>query len=280
MTAVSTAKSKKARARANAAPPRPPNKFFVYRAEKRLEVKAAYPQLTEGEVSKQVSAMWAEEPPEVQDEYARRADAAKVAHAARYPGYKYTPRNKEQKEAEKARMAQERAAERAEKARTRREARHRYRTQAGETSSQAGPSRSSESASPAPSPDALGPPFLPNLFGMLVSGMLGSAMISPAYGAQVPGQVGPDALGPGLQPVGPSVFPGGPFIFPQAPSANAAPFEALDPALLQIQHLTLEAAPQDQGALPQAADLPMGPPPPFGFDWAPEEGDNLPLQGL
>ncbi|KAI0674775.1 hypothetical protein C8Q78DRAFT_499992 [Trametes maxima] len=282
MISMTTSKSKKAKAHepSSAAPPRPSNKFFLYRQEKRLEIKAMYPHITEGEVSKQVSAMWAAEPPEVKEEYTRRAQVAKVEHAATYPDYKYTPRlNKERKDAEKARDAQVRVAAKMERARERREARKRARAE--KASSRAGPSRLSESASPIPS-DASGLlPFFPNLFGMLAGGVLGSSMMSPAYGARVSGQVDP-AFMPAFQPSGPSEFSGVPYMFPHVSDMNPAdPFPAtIDPALLRLENMSLGQGPRDQEPIPPVTHLQTGPLPSFGFGWVPAEASNIPPQWL
>jgi len=45
--------------------------------------------------------MWAKEPDETRQEYEKRAEAAKIEHALKYPNYRYKPLTKEEKHAQK-----------------------------------------------------------------------------------------------------------------------------------------------------------------------------------
>ncbi|KAI8621913.1 high mobility group box domain-containing protein, partial [Chytriomyces sp. MP71] len=75
--------------------PRPSNSFMIYRREKQAEILAQYrgqKALHNNAISKVVADMWREESPEVRAEYAAKAEAEKLQHMIKYPGYKYTPR--------------------------------------------------------------------------------------------------------------------------------------------------------------------------------------------
>ncbi|KAJ7200817.1 hypothetical protein GGX14DRAFT_659531 [Mycena pura] len=75
-------------------PPRPPNAWILYRAEKAKEIgrKAL------ADVSREISAMWKSELPHVRAEYERRADIKKAEHQALYPEYRFQPVKREEKE--------------------------------------------------------------------------------------------------------------------------------------------------------------------------------------
>ncbi|KAH9894946.1 hypothetical protein C8Q73DRAFT_790143 [Cubamyces lactineus] len=85
-------------------PPRPPNAWLIYRAEKVKELLRTMPEgvmLVQSEASRLISPMWASEPREVRAEFERRAEAAKEEHARLYPGYKYQPVPKAEREKRK-----------------------------------------------------------------------------------------------------------------------------------------------------------------------------------
>ncbi|KAJ7497114.1 hypothetical protein FB451DRAFT_967132, partial [Mycena latifolia] len=75
-------------------PPRPPNAWILYRAEKSKEIGRK----AQSDVSKEISAMWKAEAPHVRAEYERRADLKKAEHQAMYPEYRFQPVKREEKE--------------------------------------------------------------------------------------------------------------------------------------------------------------------------------------
>ncbi|KAJ6603110.1 hypothetical protein B0H10DRAFT_644679 [Mycena sp. CBHHK59/15] len=75
-------------------PPRPPNAWILYRADKAKVVG----RLAQSEMSKQISIMWKSEPPHVRAEYERRADEKKAEHSRMYPDYRFQPVKKEEKD--------------------------------------------------------------------------------------------------------------------------------------------------------------------------------------
>ncbi|KAJ7128884.1 hypothetical protein C8R43DRAFT_957402 [Mycena crocata] len=75
-------------------PPRPPNAWILYRAEK----SKAIGRKAQSDVSKEISAMWKAETPDVRAEYERRAEEKKAEHSAMYPQYRFQPVKKEVKE--------------------------------------------------------------------------------------------------------------------------------------------------------------------------------------
>ncbi|KAJ6593691.1 hypothetical protein B0H19DRAFT_1056187 [Mycena capillaripes] len=75
-------------------PPRPPNAWILYRAEKSKEIGRK----AQSDVSKEISAMWRTELPHIRAEYERRADIKKAEHAAMYPEYRFQPVKREEKE--------------------------------------------------------------------------------------------------------------------------------------------------------------------------------------
>ncbi|KAJ7124922.1 hypothetical protein C8R44DRAFT_618789, partial [Mycena epipterygia] len=74
-------------------PPRPPNAWILYRAEKSKEIGRK----AQSDVSKEISAMWKAEAPHVRAEYERRADLKKAEHHAMYPEYRFQPVKREEK---------------------------------------------------------------------------------------------------------------------------------------------------------------------------------------
>ncbi|KAK7057403.1 HMG box domain-containing protein [Favolaschia claudopus] len=75
-------------------PPRPPNAWILYRAEKSKTITRK----AQADVSKEIAAMWKAELPHVRAEYERRADIKKAEHAAMYPDYRFQPIKREDKE--------------------------------------------------------------------------------------------------------------------------------------------------------------------------------------
>ncbi|KAF8659216.1 hypothetical protein AX16_001877 [Volvariella volvacea WC 439] len=81
-------------------PPRPPNAWILYRADKMREIpkpQPGEPRLVQADISRLISRMWKEESDETRAEYERRADAKKAEHAIRYPDYRFQPMSKEEK---------------------------------------------------------------------------------------------------------------------------------------------------------------------------------------
>ncbi|KAF9451290.1 hypothetical protein P691DRAFT_663589, partial [Macrolepiota fuliginosa MF-IS2] len=80
--------------------PRPPNAWIIYRSDKAHQLpplEPGQPRRAQAEVSKMISNMWANESEETRQEYERRAEEAKAAHALKYPGYRFKPMKKEEK---------------------------------------------------------------------------------------------------------------------------------------------------------------------------------------
>ncbi|KAF7315317.1 HMG box domain-containing protein [Mycena indigotica] len=75
-------------------PPRPPNAWILYRAEKAKEIGRK----AQADVSREISTMWKNEAPHIRAEYERRADIKKAEHQAMYPEYRFQPVKREEKE--------------------------------------------------------------------------------------------------------------------------------------------------------------------------------------
>ncbi|KAK9765407.1 slightly ste11-like protein [Basidiobolus ranarum] len=78
--------------------PRPNNSFMTYRKEKQQEILDTFPGINNKEVSKIIGMRWRREPEEVKKIYRAKAAEEKSLHAKRYPGYKYSPRKRSQKD--------------------------------------------------------------------------------------------------------------------------------------------------------------------------------------
>ncbi|KAG6875607.1 hypothetical protein C0992_003111 [Termitomyces sp. T32_za158] len=61
----------------------------------------------QGDISRMVSQLWHNESKEVKAEYQQLALMRKLEHEAKYPGYKYSPRSKEQRERERGSRSNE-----------------------------------------------------------------------------------------------------------------------------------------------------------------------------
>lgn len=82
-------------------PPRPPNAWILYRSDMVRElppVAPGTPRRAQAEVSKMISDMWKAAPERVRQHYEQLADAKKAEHQAMYPGYRFQPMKKEEKE--------------------------------------------------------------------------------------------------------------------------------------------------------------------------------------
>lgn len=95
--------------------PRPPNAWIIYRSDKVHQLpplEPGQPRRAQAEVSKMISNMWANESEQTRQEYERRAEEAKAAHALKYPGYRFKPMKKEEKRAQREQEQNERLAKR------------------------------------------------------------------------------------------------------------------------------------------------------------------------
>ncbi|EKM80834.1 hypothetical protein AGABI1DRAFT_112563 [Agaricus bisporus var. burnettii JB137-S8] len=95
--------------------PRPPNAWIIYRSDKVHQLpplEPGQPRRAQAEVSKMISNMWANESEETRQEYERRAEEAKAAHALKYPGYRFKPMKKEEKKAQREQEQNVRVAKR------------------------------------------------------------------------------------------------------------------------------------------------------------------------
>lgn len=83
--------------------PRPPNAFILYRSHMTGKLPPPSPGTywKQGDISRMVSELWHNESKEVKAEYQQLAHIKKLEHEAKYPGYKYSPRSKEQRERER-----------------------------------------------------------------------------------------------------------------------------------------------------------------------------------
>ncbi|RKP36152.1 sequence-specific DNA-binding high mobility group box protein mat-Mc, partial [Dimargaris cristalligena] len=71
--------------------PRPKNAFIIYRSEKSRELMPEQDiKINQAEISKRIGETWNKEPKHVKDVYFRLAEEEKIAHAAKFPGYKYS----------------------------------------------------------------------------------------------------------------------------------------------------------------------------------------------
>jgi hypothetical protein len=103
-------------------PPRPPNAWILYRSDKLRELPPTAPGIprrAQAEVSKLISNMWKTESEDVRTQYERRADAKKAEHQAMYPGYRFQPMKKEEKDRLREEKRLEKERERAQSKRTR-----------------------------------------------------------------------------------------------------------------------------------------------------------------
>lgn len=85
-------------------PARPPNAWIIYRKTKFRTLpplQPGEPRRAQADVSKMISKMWREEPDSTKAEYERMAEAEKAEHQRMFPGYKFTPESKAEKEKKK-----------------------------------------------------------------------------------------------------------------------------------------------------------------------------------
>ena len=95
-------------------PPRPPNSWILYRAYmmKNLQPRDSRERrLSQSEMSSLISSMWKVATAETKREFEELAERLKLEHQVKYPGYKYQPRKKEEKERAKELQKQQRQAQ-------------------------------------------------------------------------------------------------------------------------------------------------------------------------
>lgn len=95
---------------ASGQPPRPANAWILYRSDKMKDIPPALPgqaRRPQADISKLIAAMWKAESPEVRQRYEAMSDLKKAEHLAMYPGYRFQP----MKKAEKEKMRAEKKAE-------------------------------------------------------------------------------------------------------------------------------------------------------------------------
>ncbi|ESK92956.1 hmg-box dna-binding protein [Moniliophthora roreri MCA 2997] len=85
--------------------PRPPNAWILYRSDMAATITAQLQQTgqrkTQAQISKEISEMWKNVDPQTKMEYERRAEAKKHEHSEMYPGYRFQPMKKEEKQKQK-----------------------------------------------------------------------------------------------------------------------------------------------------------------------------------
>jgi hypothetical protein len=90
-------------------PPRPANAWILYRSDKMkgMVPEPGQPRQPQADISKLIAAMWKNEKPEIRAHYEALSDMKKAEHLALYPGYRFQP----MKKAEKDKFRAERKAE-------------------------------------------------------------------------------------------------------------------------------------------------------------------------
>ncbi|GAA5980548.1 hypothetical protein JCM10908_001687 [Rhodotorula pacifica] len=78
-------------------PPRPPNAWICYRAERSQELRSQpeYARIAQSEISKIVARFWRDEDPAVRRKYELEAQELKRAHREKYPDYTYSRKTRE-----------------------------------------------------------------------------------------------------------------------------------------------------------------------------------------
>ncbi|KAF8626844.1 hypothetical protein AX15_004673 [Amanita polypyramis BW_CC] len=92
-------------------PPRPPNAWIIYRSEKIRTLPPLQPgeaRRAQADVSRMISEMWKNETEEERSRYERMAEQRKAEHQQKYPGYRFQPQKKEEKQRLREMMKQER----------------------------------------------------------------------------------------------------------------------------------------------------------------------------
>ncbi|KAJ3482094.1 hypothetical protein NLI96_g7218 [Meripilus lineatus] len=85
-------------------PPRPRNSWIIFRTEmlnKRGPPEPGTKKQPQADVSKVIAKLWHDAPPDIREEYERKAANEKAEHERKYPNYKYKPKSKADKERER-----------------------------------------------------------------------------------------------------------------------------------------------------------------------------------
>lgn len=215
-------------------PPRPANAWILYRSDKMRDLKpppSGQPRPPQADISKLIAAMWKNEQPEIKQHYETLSDLKKAEHLALYPGYRFQPMKKADKDkarAEKrAEKERERAAAVAAKGIPRKPTRttKRQSVEPGDESRMAEPAVESSSSSSQPTPitmpSLLNPSNIP----------IGSATLVPNFVTPPPGLT----LPPGTQLVQ----------WPALPAMRAHP-NAYSPYQTKAKKKRTRAAAQEQ----------------------------------
>lgn len=96
-------------------PPRPANAWILYRSDKMKDIAPTLPgqpKPPQADISKLIAAMWKSEQPEVRQHYEALSDMKKAEHLALYPGYRFQPMKKADREKVRAERKAEKEKER------------------------------------------------------------------------------------------------------------------------------------------------------------------------
>jgi HMG (high mobility group) box len=96
-------------------PPRPANAWILYRSDKMKDIAPSLPgqpKPPQADISKLIAAMWKGEKPEVRQRYEALSDIKKAEHLALYPGYRFQPMKKADREKVRAERKAEKEKER------------------------------------------------------------------------------------------------------------------------------------------------------------------------
>jgi hypothetical protein len=96
-------------------PPRPANAWILYRSDKMKDITPSLPgqpKPPQADISKLIAAMWKSEKPEVRQRYEALSDIKKAEHLALYPGYRFQPMKKADREKVRAERKAEKEKER------------------------------------------------------------------------------------------------------------------------------------------------------------------------
>lgn len=86
---------------ASGQPPRPANAWILYRSDKMKDIAPSLPgqpRPPQADISKLIAAMWKNETSEIRQHYEALSDMKKAEHLALYPGYRFQPMKKADRE--------------------------------------------------------------------------------------------------------------------------------------------------------------------------------------
>ncbi|KAG8799115.1 hypothetical protein FRC17_007222, partial [Serendipita sp. 399] len=96
-------------------PPRPANAWILYRSHKMKDLtptEPGAPRRPQADISKLIAEMWKNETPEVRQRYEQLSDMKKAEHLALYPGYRFQPMKKADRDKARADRKAEKERER------------------------------------------------------------------------------------------------------------------------------------------------------------------------